>query len=464
VYEHPEAVVDGDPATECTLTRNPGLAGDIDVRFVIDLGAPCVIQSLHVANGQSKPFRWVKEIEVGSDGKHYRKLLGRSINLPMWRRGDSMEIAVPPAVGRYVAVSFGGVREGAVSEIEVLGRPNKPERHLLCWSGSIQNDYLDKLDYLEKELGATDLWLDSVETAFPQTVTNGGFQTWIDSGAFDRFKERGLRYWLCEHEAFCFMVNRPEDLHDDLRWQTTLRETRRVYAKARELGFRGVVWDAEDYDGVAAEAKERYKDKADHVAAWTFTDEFGYSGAYYQRGRQVGKAMREVWPDGVLLQLYEARMYDGIPGCRDGNYWWLKGIHEEGVEIWIATEKTYGAGKGEMHTPENLPHLTRWFVRLPKFVPAVFEEYPFAARVLPGFHPWNSRTKAPNYLPKYLDEQLTLAEGLVQGYWIYCEGNPGAGDPRDVLDREVCAKYGVEPEEYLEVFQKHATSRTYQGR
>ncbi len=67
-------------------------------------------------------------------------------------------------------------------------------------------------------------------------------------------------------------------------------------------------------------------------------------------------------------------MYAGKPGCRVGNYWWLLGIHDGGVEIWVATERTYGADEGEIDAEGMLPHLNRWFVRLPESVSKVQEQ------------------------------------------------------------------------------------------
>ena len=195
------------------------------------------------------------------------------------------------------------------------------------------------------------------------------------------------RYWLAEHEAFAFLVSRPEDLRDDRRRETTFRQARTLYARAKELGFRGLVFDAEDYDGVTEEAKQRYAESADYVDAWCFSDEFGPGGMYYLRGRQLGQVLAEVW-HAPLMQVYEARMYAGKPGCRDGNYWWLRGIHDAGIEVWIATEKTYGAGQGEIET-DAPAWLRSWFVQMPEFMAKVYDAYPFAARVLPGFHPWN---------------------------------------------------------------------------
>ena len=108
-------------------------------------------------------------------------------------------------------------------------------------------------------------------------------------------------------------------------------------------------------------------------------------------------------------------MYAGKPGCRDGNYWWLKGIHDAGLEIWIGPERTYGRGNRELYAPEvgYAEFVTRSFIDLATFIPQVHQAYPFAARVLPGFHPWISDFGGgvPNDLPKYLDEQLSIKIG-----------------------------------------------------
>jgi hypothetical protein len=454
-FTAPQNAIDGDPRTEFTFAWANGGAS-----LVIDLGRPCVIEAARVTNGQTNCVNWVREIAVGPDPEHLRDLLGRPINLYLWRGGDTVEIPLLPSAARFVRIAFsGGGETGAISEVAFIGRENFPERHLMCWSGDIKRDFLDKLDYLDHDLGVTDLWLDYVETAFPQSNRNSGFQLWKETGALEKFRRRGIRYWLAEHEAFTAMVNAPEDLDDDLKWETTFRQMRRIYAQARALGFRGLVLDAEDYEGVAESAKQKYADVADVVDAWTFADEFGPAGMYYQRGLQFGRVLKGVW-DCPLLQVYEARAYAGKDDCRAGNYWWLKGIHDAGIEIWIATERTYGAGRGEIADQETPEHLRRWFVRMDEYLPKIHAAYPFAARVLPGFHPWNTRTRKPSYLPQYLDEQLSIARDCALGYWIYNEGNAHAGDPRDVLDRAFCKRYGVTPEEYLRVFAGQPTSRS----
>ena len=455
----PEHIVDGKPETEMHFPWGNGGAS-----VLLDLGGPTVVEGLRVTNGHDNRLHWVTEVEVGADAEHLRPLLGRPVNLAMWRPADTITIPLPPSACRYMRVSVGGGgATGSISEIRVLGRQNRPERHLMCWSGDVQRDFLDKLDYLQHDLGVTDLWLDYVATGFPQTNRNSGFDVWVDTGALEELRGRGINYWLGEHEALSFLVRIPADLHDDRKWETTLRQMRHIYRRARDLGFRGLVYDAEDYLGRSPEIKERYREKADFVDVWCFDDEFGPAGGYYQRGLQVGRVIRQTWGC-PLMQVYEARMYTGKGDCRAGNYWWLKGIHDAGVQVWIATEKTYGAGEGEIVGTGAPEHVTNWFVSLPQFVGKVFDAYPFAARVLPGFHPWNVRLGKPNYLPKYLDEQLRQAANCVQGYWIYTEGTRRAGDPTDTLDAEFCESAGARPTDYLDVLKKHPTSRFPEGK
>jgi hypothetical protein len=443
----PEHAIDGDPKSEFSFEWGNGGA-----TLVLDLGGPRVLERVRVTNGQSDLLTWLTEISVGPDAAHFRPLLGRPVNLPMWRPGDATDVPLAGAVARYVKVQFGGGGpRGSIGEVALFGRENRPERHLMCWSESIQADFLDKLDYFQYDLGVTDLWLDFVESAFPQTNRNAGFAAWAERGAFERFRERGIRYWLAEHEAFTFLVQSPEDLRDDRRWETTFRQARTLYAQARALGFRGLVLDAEDYDGVTDAARQRYAESADYVDAWCFADEFGPAGMYYLRGRQFGQVLEEVW-GAPLLQVYEARLYAGKGDCRAGNYWWLRGIHDAGIEVWLATEKTYGAGQGEIGTDAPV-HLRTWFVQMPEFMSRIHEAYPFAARVLPGFHPWNTRTRQPNYLPRYLAEQVETAANWAAGYWLYTEGNAHGGDPRQVLDPEFLEARGLTAEQYLEVLR-----------
>ncbi len=462
--QNPEALFDGNPATAMTY---PWANGGVSV--VVDMGTPYAVSSITITNGAKDKVFWLSELSVGSTpdalekstdvfvGSNlmttWRPLLGRQINLTMWAPNSETSAALPEAVGRYLKIEFrAGGPTGEIAEVKIFGRPNIPERHLMCWSGDIKNDYLDKMDYFSEKLGATDLWLDYIEGAFPQSNNNAGFKLFEEKGVLKQLAARGIRYWLSEHEAFTMMVNNPSDLRDDLKWQTTFEQARSIYSKAKKLGFRGLVYDAEDYEGVSGEAAEKYKSIGEPVDAWCFSEEFGISGMYYQRGLQMGKIIKESF-GGPLLQVYEARLYAASNDRRAGNYWWLKGIHDGGTEVWLATERTYGAGNNEI--TENVSHLGKWFVDMRTYVNAVQQSYPFVYRVLPGFHPWNTRTKQPCYLPKYLDEQLIIASEVAPAYWIYNEGNSSAGDPRVVLDKAFLTKYNLTAEDYLNVFKKN---------
>ena len=65
----------------------------------------------------------------------------------------------------------------------------------------------------------------------------------------------------------------------------------------------------------------------------------------------------------------------------------------------------------------------------------------------------------PNYLPKYLDEQLSITENAAFGCWIYHGGTKHAGDPRKVLSRDFLTKHHLSDKDYLEVFRRHPSMR-----
>ncbi|MBN1437758.1 MAG: hypothetical protein JW936_11855 [Sedimentisphaerales bacterium] len=434
----------------------PNTSYSAGAEIMLDLGRPCQVEKVILTNGADKRCVWVMEISLGNGAGLNRPQLHRRVNLAM-TPGSQTEISIGPAVGRYVTIELQGV---GIAEIAVVGRENIPERHLCCWALDVQRDFLDKIDYLSDELGVTDLWLDYIETAWPQTVHNAGFDHWQQSGALDEFTQRGIRYWLGEHEFFTCLVNSPEMLENDQVWQRCFMQARQVYAQARELGFTGLVWDAETYS---------------NEMAWRYTQHWGPDGLYYQRGLQYGQVLKEIW-DCEIIQMWEGRLFGNfqlVGGAQYvteeypedymmGNYWFLKGIHDAGIRVSMALEKTYGAGHSEMPpSVQDLNHLNQYFEHMPDFyVNLTFEAYPFLYRVLPGFHPYNCRTQRANYLPSYLDEQLNIAQQITNAYWIYTEGTPHAGDPRDTLDAETLAEYGITAQDYIDVFEEHATERS----
>ena len=460
-YANPEYAIDGDPTTEFTINWANGGA-----TLVYDLGGPTVVERVVIKSGPTGGPYHLGEVSVSPDKKNFRPLLSRAINLVTLPKGEARDLQLVPSVGRYISLYFGGGGKVGIGEIEIYGRPNLPERHLChWWGGDTKADFLDAMDYLD-EIRVTDIWIDKIASVMTNSRPNYGFDVLVKSGVLKELKKRGINYWLSEDEGFGGLVNHPDDLRDERKWRTTLSHARQVYAQAKKLGFRGIAMDAEDYQTPADPAVlEKYGKAADAVECWTFYDEFGYAGHYYQRGLELGKVIQEVWGCPVI-QFYEAVMYDGIPNCRDGNYWWLKGMSDAGVEIWIGTEKSYGRGNKELYDPEvGYPEfVTHSFIDLPAFIGDVHRRFPFAARVIPGFHPWITGFGGgvPNYLPKYLDEQLSITENGAFGCWIYNGGTPHAGDPRKVLgNKEFLEKHRITAQDYIDVFNKHKTSRSH---
>ena len=450
-FENPESVKGGGHGAFLLTGENAA------ARLMLDLGNSSEVHAVRITTPPGNHHTFLTEVSIGSNPTTTRRLLGRSTNLPSWKEGGTVDVTLPAdTVGRYLALDFtAGYTGGAVSKVALIGRKNIPERHLLYWAGDLDRDYRGKMDYLANDLGITDIWLDFIETAFPQTNKNASIDTLVESGVLKEFKKRGIRYWLGEHEFFCSLVNSPEQLRDEVRWMTTIRNARAVYSRARAAGFHGLKLDAEDYDVVPADVKEKYKDDTDYVTGWSFKEEYGYTGLYYRRGLEFGKVLKEVW-DCPVIQLYEARIYADKNDSRQGNYWWLKGMHDAGVsDISIAVEKSYGAGNNEIaQDPTCGEHLYRWFIRLPELCDAVQKAYPFARRVIPFFHPWNTRIGAPMYLPKYLQEQLVDATNITTAFGLYLEGNNSGGDPRDVLKADKLAPYGITADDYLEILRK----------
>jgi hypothetical protein len=128
-----EYIIDANVNSEFLIT-----GGNTTAFAVIDLGRGCVIESVEIMNGKCNPVGWLSSLAVGPDPNHLRELLGRGINLPVWRGGDSESVSITPAVGRYVRLGFFSARpEGAITGIKITGTENRPERHLLCWSSEV---------------------------------------------------------------------------------------------------------------------------------------------------------------------------------------------------------------------------------------------------------------------------------------------------------------------------------------
>ena len=178
-YQNPEAALDGDPGTEFTFAWGNGGA-----EIVLDLGGPAVVESLEIVSGPTGGPFFLSEVNVGPDASHLQRgLPHRGVNL-ITVPGQKTRVGLVPAVSRYLRLFFSGGGKVGIGEISVHGKPHRPERHLChWWSGDVKTDFLDAMDYLDRDLQVTDVWIDKVVTAFPSTRPNYGFELSITENA-----------------------------------------------------------------------------------------------------------------------------------------------------------------------------------------------------------------------------------------------------------------------------------------
>ena len=163
-YQNPEHAIDGDPNTEFTFVWGNGGA-----KLLFELGEPSVVERVEVTAGPGPCPFFLAEVDVGPDLDNMRGLLSRPINL-VTKPLQKTIVTVTPSVGKFIRVDVRAGAKVGVGEIEVLGRRHRPERHLChWWSMDPTADFLDAMDYLDRDLGATDVWIDKVATALPST-------------------------------------------------------------------------------------------------------------------------------------------------------------------------------------------------------------------------------------------------------------------------------------------------------
>ena len=263
------------------------------------------------------------------------------------------------------------------------------------------------------EIGITDVWLYPLRGAFPQDQRPDSQKTAEDlvrAKTLENYRKNAIRYWWFERPVpdFLYLVGKQKDLpkshvwdddpKTDARWNDICRRIREIYPTARRAGFAGVVYDNESYYSYAGD--EQGKEKP-----WIWgghADQYGTSGNYYRRGVQVGRAIRDAWPEARVIMVY-AFGYEG-------ERWWYQGVKDGGVDVLIGPEHTYGAGPGDLG---SLYYNCWWNGRKTK---ATCDEkrrqFPFATsnqQVLAGLFPIDFGTRKPNYLARHFREQLVSA-------------------------------------------------------
>ena len=304
-----------------------------------------------------------------------------------------------------------------------------------------------------RQIGITDVWLYPLQGAFPQDQRTEDQKSVDDlqrEGILRSYNANGIRYWWMERPVpdYLYVIqSRSSDASPgviwssgespDAAWKAICEGIRLTYGGARAAGFEGIVYDNEGYYSYVGPGKPWL---------WQGHDqELGPQGNYYTRGVQIGKAILSVWPEARVMMVYAI----GYPG----EYWWYKGFHDSGVDLYLAVEHTYGAGPAkagdQWYQHWWRPGELKGVVQEKR---AFFNFLPDDRHVVSGLFPIDFGAHAPNYDFKYFREQIEQASTLSGSgpfaVWIWPQGE---FTPESF--RSVAYPAGVTAEDYLGVMR-----------
>jgi hypothetical protein len=318
-----------------------------------------------------------------------------------------------------------------------------------------------------RSIGITDVWLYTLQGAFPQDQRPETQQSVGDletTRTLDAYRNERIRYWWFERpvpDYFYAITKRPETPKSNLwdstdetnaRWAEVCNKIASIYLQVRQAGFTGIVYDAESYYSYQGDEKGNEK-------PWVWgghADQYRLDGNYYRRGLQVGKAIHTVWPRAKVVMVY-AFGYEG-------EAWWYRGLKDGGVELFIGPEHTYGAGPPELG---NKPEQSWWQGRMTKETcdwkrtqfPCILDNQ----HVMAGLFPIDFGAKKPNYRAKYFREQLASAakadpNGPI-AVWIWPQGpfTPASWQDVEYVPGETAADYLQALRDYSQAFSEESS-------
>jgi hypothetical protein len=278
-----------------------------------------------------------------------------------------------------------------------------------------------------RNIGITDVWLYTLQGAFPQDQapeTQRSVQDLQDDGVLDSYRANHVRYWWFERPVpdvlYTQAKHEDSDLWDgsqasDAAWDEVCRRIGEIYPQVRAAGFEGLVYDNEAYYSYEG-------DEAGETKPWVWgghADEYGPEGGYRRRGLQVGKAVRAVWPQAKVIMVY-AFGYEG-------ERWWYQGFADAGLRVYLAPEHTYGAGPGDLG---HAWYQSWWRGRKTKatcdWKRAQFPFIESNQRVIAGLFPIDFGAGKPNYRAADFRAQLDSAanddpDGPI-AVWLWPQG------------------------------------------
>lgn len=342
------------------------------------------------------------------------------------------------------------------SEIAPIDSPNRIQIHLFGGDVSPRAP----LAFWYHEIGITDVWLYSLKGVFPQDQRPSDQRSLSElahDGVLVGYSANQIRYWWFERPVpdylyYSYRAQHPSvDDSDNIwssrssadgEWDVVCRRIGALYGSLRDAGFAGIVYDNEGYYS--------YKE-SERPWVWGGHDgELGPDGNYYKRGLEVGAAISAVWPRARAIMVYSF----GYPG----EYWWYKGLHDAGVDIYLGIEHSYGAGPAK---PGDHWYQHWWsrgeLTGVVKEKCALFNFVPDDRHIISGLFPIDFGRAEPNYDLTYFREQLRQASTLTGSgpfaVWIWPQGPFTPGSWKEVRYPE-----GVSREDYWRLMREYSSA------
>jgi hypothetical protein len=310
-----------------------------------------------------------------------------------------------------------------------------------------------------RSVGITDVWLYFVKGVFPQDQppeSQLDLASLEDTGVLAGYRREGIRFWWFERPVpdYLYYLNMGlAELESDGIWGRSPSVDRiwesigisiaNTYGRVRNAGFSGLVFDNEAYYS--------YKGSGTPWLWEGHSRELGLNGNYYRRGLQVGQYIQAAWSGAHIIMVYGI----GYPG----EYWWYRGFHDSGVDLFLAVEHTYGAGPWK---PGDQWYQHWWSPLQLKGVIAskreVFDFIEDDRHILAGLFPIDFTLKSQNYAFRYFAQQLgqaaQLSGNVPFGVWIWPQGpfTPDSWQTINYTDKSSFA-------DYWEIMKSYSTNR-----
>jgi hypothetical protein len=207
-------------------------------------------------------------------------------------------------------------------------------------------------------------------------------QGWSAFSPDTRFTRADIRTWLDPLKDFSagrddwltIYVDDPGDVFDDAAWADVIHNWTLLAAEAKRIGFEGILFDNEEYQGSWQRWPEGYTDAQIARGLEAYQDQTAL------RGRQIAEAVASVWSDAKIMVTHGPYVSAPYPNDRLPNQW---GDPEQNALYGaFFTGMAEGAGPDMQMIDGGELYALRTLEQFQAF-------HDFRAETLPGVIPWD---------------------------------------------------------------------------